>query len=106
MLGVQQASQCHMGAGVFLSPLLCANMARCCEHVSHSIRRMDQNICSGSTEEEAVGESQLLNHVGSRRIGRQRTELGNAGSVASCCTATDRCIMLAWLEDSNTDTLQ
>jgi hypothetical protein len=50
---------------------------------------MDQNIFCGNTEEEAVGESQLLNHVGSRGVGRQRTDVRNAVSAAVGCAPTD-----------------
>jgi len=67
---------------------------------------MDQNIFCGNIEEEAVGESQLLNHVGSRGVGRLRTEVRNAVSLAVRCTLTDISVMLSWLEDSNSATLQ
>lgn len=67
---------------------------------------MDQNIFCGSIEEEAVGESQRLNHVGSRGVGMLRTEVRNAVSLAARCTPTDISMMLSWLEDSNSATLQ
>jgi len=67
---------------------------------------MDQNIFCGNIEEEAVGESQLLNHVGSRGVERLRTEARNAVSLAVHCTPTDISMMLPWLEDSNSATLQ
>lgn len=94
------------GSGRVLVPQLHANMARRCEHVSRSIRRMDQNIFCGNIEEEAVGESQLLNHVGSRGVERLRTEVRNAVSLALRCTPTDIFMMFSWLEDSDSATLQ
>lgn len=67
---------------------------------------MDHNIFCGNNEEEAVGESQLLNHVVSRGVGRQRTEVRNAVSIAVRCLPTDMSMMLSWLEDSVSATLQ
>jgi len=42
-----------------------------------------------------VGESQLLNHVGSRVVGRLRTEVWNAVSLAVRCTPTYISVMLS-----------
>jgi hypothetical protein len=57
---------------------------------------MDQNICCGIIEEEAVGESQFLNHVGSRRIGRSEVRHAESSAVlvrrptAICCFPTHK----------------
>lgn len=58
-----------MGKGVFSSrPRNPYVIAIWWQHVSHSIRRMDQNVCCGNSEVETEGESLLSNHVDSRRL--------------------------------------
>ena len=80
--------------------LTCQDDASTCHTAS---AEWTQNICCGIIEEEAVGESQFLNHVGSRRIGKSEVRHAESSAVL---VYRPTAMLLSYSQDSVSATMQ